>query len=658
MATDGELLRQWAAERSEESFAVLLRRHGPMVLASCRRLVGQEAEDAAQAVFILLARKAGKLSGEREIGPWLYRACGFVARAMRRERSRRQVREREAAVIRATADRGEGQGAGGESLASQASRLKPELDRELDAALSELPERFRKVVVLCHLEGVTQEEAARRLGVPLSTVANRSARALEKLREKLARRKVELGSAAALGALLAEGAARAAEAFAASNFLPSALAASKLAVTGTAAAAGGLSWSLAEGAAKMMFWAKTAKLAVGMLAATVAIGCAAAPMAAYALGGKEKPAPEPRLADIRILPAAPADGQVEIAAKPAEATDAYEAADQVVRLRLVKAEELKDDRRRYVFEVSKILKGEPVKGPVVALAPGDKADELKLTIGGGATGRMELNKALKDMLVALKPGNELIIALKHTTTTTTMTVTSESKHSSITCTSEHGYYEFEYDRERDGSRKPVSLRRLPYGKESKLSNGWTMHPGNAYENPLAREGADRLAPAKQEQLKQLDAQRSEKAKVLDRAYAAFSEDCRDEALLDKAAAAFEDYQKTADRLRDALLAALEEALGASYVRPLDISLDMTTNRVSVKGANQAARLYCQGFLEGHVVLAPSLQEKIITLDVKEKSWEEYARLLADAVGGHVVKKDGKWRIEPGEPAGPGRPEQF
>jgi RNA polymerase sigma factor (sigma-70 family) len=290
--TDGELLATYARFGAEDAFAELVDRHGPMVRAACERLAGPDAEDAVQAVFVLLARKARRLSGRRDVGSWLHGTCRLVARTARRERARRAAREKEAAEMRRAQE---------EAGISPAQRA--ELGRNIDDAVSALPERFRQVVVLCHLEGASQQEVADRLGLPLGTVATRSMRGLERLRGTLARRGLDLG-AAALGAALLEAARGAAASFSAASILPSVLTASKASAAGAAAgAAGGGTALLVKGAVQTMFWSKV-KVASALLAGALAAG-SAVPMTAAAVrggepaaeaadGDKPEPKPEPK----------------------------------------------------------------------------------------------------------------------------------------------------------------------------------------------------------------------------------------------------------------------------------------------------------------------------------------------------------------------------
>lgn len=187
--TDGDLLAAFAATRGEADFAALLARHGRMVLGACRRLLGNaaDAEDAFQAVFLVLSRRAAALRGVRSVAGWLHGTAVRVALKARTRDARRRAREREAAQMRPTD--------------TTAAPDWDDLGAVLDAELDRLGAHYRDAVVLCCIEGRSREEAARLLGWPEGTVNGRLARAKELLRGRLARRGVGC-SAAALTTLL------------------------------------------------------------------------------------------------------------------------------------------------------------------------------------------------------------------------------------------------------------------------------------------------------------------------------------------------------------------------------------------------------------------------------------------------------------------------
>src|SRR5262245_47690952 len=166
---DGELLRRFRHDGDAQAFAALLRRHGPMVWAACRRILPRphDAEDVFQATFLLLARKAGSLRQPGSLGGWLYGVAYRLARRAHSDEARRRARE---ANVLPRPDH--------DPLAEITLR---EAQGHFDEALSLLPERLRAALVLCHLEGLTQEETARQLGCSRSTLK----RALEDGRTRL-----------------------------------------------------------------------------------------------------------------------------------------------------------------------------------------------------------------------------------------------------------------------------------------------------------------------------------------------------------------------------------------------------------------------------------------------------------------------------------------
>jgi RNA polymerase sigma factor (sigma-70 family) len=197
--SDEHLLARFVAERDEEAFAGLVHRHGPMVFGVCARVLGAtpDAEDAFQAVFLVLARKARSLREPAALGNWLYGAAHRTACKARVAVARRRERESSAAMPTQS-----------ETLGDTDRR---ELRQALDDELNKLPEKYRTAVVLCYLEGQSQTEAARQLRCPRKTVTTRLARACERLRVRLARRGLT-ASVGALTALLAADATAAAPA--------------------------------------------------------------------------------------------------------------------------------------------------------------------------------------------------------------------------------------------------------------------------------------------------------------------------------------------------------------------------------------------------------------------------------------------------------------
>jgi RNA polymerase sigma factor (sigma-70 family) len=176
--SDGQLLDRFAlghGEAGELAFAVLVERHGPMVLRVCRSVLHDEhdAEDAFQATFLVLSRRYGSLRVSESIGPWLYGVARRVASAARLAADRRRRHERRAAELAPSL------------VVSLEGDI--ELERSLHDEIDRLPERYRVPVVLCLLEGLTHEQAARQLGWPVGTVKSRLAHARETLRSRLVR---------------------------------------------------------------------------------------------------------------------------------------------------------------------------------------------------------------------------------------------------------------------------------------------------------------------------------------------------------------------------------------------------------------------------------------------------------------------------------------
>jgi RNA polymerase sigma factor (sigma-70 family) len=189
--TDGQLVAEFLTGRegSEPALRVLMERHGPMVLTVCRRILGDDdaAEDAFQATFLVLVRKAGSLRGRGALSNWIYGVALRVARKERTRTVRRRVVERRA-------------GAGLPDRPDEGPELM-ELRSVIDEEIARLPERYRAPVVLCYLEGLRHEDVAQRLGCPVGTVESRLSRARERLRARLTRRGLA-PSASLLGPVL------------------------------------------------------------------------------------------------------------------------------------------------------------------------------------------------------------------------------------------------------------------------------------------------------------------------------------------------------------------------------------------------------------------------------------------------------------------------
>lgn len=256
--TDRQLLERFAQKRDEQAFTVLVERHGPMVLAVCRRVLGDShaAEDAFQATFLVLAQKAPTVRWQESVGGWLHEVAFRVAQKTRVEAARRRAHERQVPDV-STAN----------PIADVSWR---ELRAVLDEELTRLPEKYRVPLVLCYLEGKTNEEAAQQLGWTKGTVSGQLARARDLLRARLGRRGVALP--AACGVALAECAASAAVS---PTLLTSTIKAAVLGTAAKAAAAGAVSApvaALAEGVIQTMFVTKMKMAALILVAVGLVAG--------------------------------------------------------------------------------------------------------------------------------------------------------------------------------------------------------------------------------------------------------------------------------------------------------------------------------------------------------------------------------------------------
>ena len=191
--TDGQLLTDYLSRRDEAAFTALVRRHGPMVWGVCRRLLNHhDAEDAFQATFLVLVRKAASIMPRERVANWLYGVAHQTALQASRTAARRRAREKQVTAMPEPA------------VTDQDlwRDLQPLLDREV----SRLPDAYREVVVLCDLEGKTRKEASQQLGLPEGTVGSRLARARTLLAKRLARNGLAVGGGA-LAAVLSQKAA-------------------------------------------------------------------------------------------------------------------------------------------------------------------------------------------------------------------------------------------------------------------------------------------------------------------------------------------------------------------------------------------------------------------------------------------------------------------
>jgi RNA polymerase sigma factor (sigma-70 family) len=255
---DAHLLARFIEHRDELAFEALVRRHGPMVLGVCRRLLrgAHDAEDAFQATFLVLARKAGALKSREAVGNWLYGVAYNVAQKARSVASQRRARERQVAEMP-------------EPEAVRQNKVSDDLLPVLVLELSRLPEKYRVPVVLCDLEGRPRREVAGQLRIPEGTLSSRLTTARRMLAKRLTRHGMAL-PAGALAAVLSEKAAAC---------MPASLVASTVKAAGASAAvpvASGLISAkvvaLTEGVLKSMFLTKLKVATLTVLAIGLAFG--------------------------------------------------------------------------------------------------------------------------------------------------------------------------------------------------------------------------------------------------------------------------------------------------------------------------------------------------------------------------------------------------
>jgi RNA polymerase sigma-70 factor (ECF subfamily) len=251
---DAQLVARFVRQRDEAAFAALVKRHGPMVHGVCARVLHDphDAEDAFQATFLVFVRRAAAIGRPELLASWLYGVAYRTALKARSGSARRRAHEGQLPARECTADPAD------EVLWRD---LRPVFDEELNR----LPERYRVPFVLCHLEGRTHEEIARRLGCPRETVTTRLVRARERLRGRLSRRGVAL-SAGTFSTLLAQ------EAAAVPPGLAEATGKAALSFAAGHAAATGTVVALTEGVLRAMWLTKLKIAAAVLLAAGVVVG--------------------------------------------------------------------------------------------------------------------------------------------------------------------------------------------------------------------------------------------------------------------------------------------------------------------------------------------------------------------------------------------------
>lgn len=250
---DARYLDRFLASGDQDAFAALTSRHGPMVFSVCRRVLQNQhdAEDAFQATFLVLARKAGSVRKRASLASWLYGVAYRIACKASAGIGRRRIHESQSSCP--------AQQTGPDAAWN-------ELRAILDEELNRLPEKYRAPLVLCYLEGKTNEEAAAQLGWTKGTVSGRLARARDRLRRRLTRRGLGL-SAGMLVGLFGAGTAPAAV----PGTLVNATCQAAVSCAAGKAALGGPAAALAEGVIRAMFVTKC-KIILSVLVALALVG--------------------------------------------------------------------------------------------------------------------------------------------------------------------------------------------------------------------------------------------------------------------------------------------------------------------------------------------------------------------------------------------------
>jgi RNA polymerase sigma factor (sigma-70 family) len=288
---DGQLLGQFVGRGDAAALDILVRRHGPMVWGVCRRLLRDphDAEDAFQATFLVLVRRAASVRSPEALANWLYGVAHQTARKARATAARRRARE---GPLSRAGEAEEPASAG----RAPGDDLRPLLDREL----SRLPGRYRVAIVLCDLEGKTRAEAAGQLGLPAGTVASRLARGRAMLARRLARRGLAV-SGGSLGVALSQAAVVPARVSSAVVGLAADLVAGR-----TAAAPPGVA-ALTEGVLRDMLISKL-KPAATILAVVVGVVLAVRGLTGASAPAQDRPPPRVDEPKAEPPPAAAVEG--------------------------------------------------------------------------------------------------------------------------------------------------------------------------------------------------------------------------------------------------------------------------------------------------------------------------------------------------------------
>jgi RNA polymerase sigma factor (sigma-70 family) len=380
--SDAELVGRFAQRRDEAAFTALVRRYGTVVLGVCRRVLRheQDAEDAFQATFLVLARNAASVQRAGAVGNWLYGVAYNVARKAKAMRHRRTVKEREAAARQRP-----------EAQAAVLDDLQEILDQELHA----LPDKYRSAVVLCDLLGLTIREAAGRVGCPQKTLGTRLRRGRSLLAGRLTRRRVAI-SAAALAVVLSRSAT-------AATPLPLIATTVQAAIgfaAGSTAAVSPAVAALTQGVSSVML-PKTLKSVVLLACAVVALAGLSAGSLSHLSGG-------------RTTPAALA---ADVSSGPADQAPAKNSLAKLKEAKPVRLFTYLDLLHRYLFN---LLHSSGAGSTESEGSDEKKADKDKAALSGAWAlkgGEAKIEFSDKDTLKIFPHGDNLVIAIlcKYTT---------------------------------------------------------------------------------------------------------------------------------------------------------------------------------------------------------------------------------------------------
>jgi RNA polymerase sigma factor (sigma-70 family) len=273
-ATDGNLLEKYSKQNDQTAFEEILRRHSPMVMGVCQRVLGDphSAQDAFQATFLILARKAGTMTTWETTAGWLYKVALRTAYKLKSKRAAQFEHESQMEDIDML-----------EQSSSEPDRVWEEAQPILDTEMNRLPEKYRFPLILCYLEGQSYQDAANQLGLPFATLKIRLERGRTLLRSRLHRQGVVL-SAGLLATLLAKNGSAAVPAAVLSTTLKSAAALSTTKVVAAGLATGKVA-TLANGVMKSMLMEKIAVVSAASI--TIATITATTPLIYQKLSNSE-----------------------------------------------------------------------------------------------------------------------------------------------------------------------------------------------------------------------------------------------------------------------------------------------------------------------------------------------------------------------------------